>query len=142
TLNEMKKPAIIISASGMATGGRVLHHLYHRLPKKNDTILFAGYQAEGSRGRDILEGKKQIRIFGEQVKVNCNIREVHGLSAHADQRELLRWLSNFGKAPKQTFIVHGELAAATVFSTAIQQKLGWNTTIPDYLDTVNLFSGI
>lgn len=141
-LNDMKKPAIIISASGMATGGRVLHHLFHRLPNKNDTVLLAGYQAEGSRGRDILEGEKTIKIFGEQVAVNCHVREVHGLSAHADQAELLHWLSNFKKSPKTTFIVHGEEASATVFSQTIQQKLGWNTVIPEYLQAVNLFSGI
>lgn len=141
-LNSMKKPAIIISASGMATGGRVLHHLYHRLRNENDTLLFAGYQAEGSRGRDILEGEKVVKIFGEEVPVKCHVREVHGLSAHADQSELLRWLSNFKKAPKNTFIVHGEEASSIVFSNAIQQKLGWNATIPEYLQTFDLFSGI
>lgn len=141
-LNEMKKPGIIISASGMATGGRVLHHLFHRLPNENDTVVLAGYQAEGSRGRSILEGEKTIKIFGEQVPVHCHVREVHGLSAHADQSELLRWLSNFKKAPKTTFIVHGEEASATVFSKLISDRLGWNTVIPEYLQTVNLFSGI
>jgi metallo-beta-lactamase family protein len=141
-LNDMKKSAIIISASGMATGGRVLHHLYHRLPHPQDTVLLAGYQAEGSRGRSILEGDKFIKMFGTQVPVNCHVREVHGLSAHADQGELLRWLSYFKNAPKITFIVHGEEASATTFSQTIQQKLGWNTIIPEYLQTVNLFSGI
>ncbi len=141
-LNEMKKPAIIISASGMATGGRVLHHLVHRLPNENDTVLLAGYQAEGSRGRNILEGEKFIKMFGEQVPVRCHVREVHGLSAHADQSELMQWLSNFKKAPKTTFIVHGEEASATVFSKTIQEKLKWNTVIPEYLQTVELFSGI
>jgi metallo-beta-lactamase family protein len=141
-LNTMKKPAIIISASGMATGGRVLHHLYHRLRNSNDTVLFAGYQAEGSRGRDILEGEKIIKIFGEDVPVNCHVREVHGLSAHADQSELLQWLSNFKKAPKTTFIVHGEEATMIAYSKIIQQKLGWNTVIPEYLQSFELFSGI
>jgi len=141
-LNDMKKSAIIISASGMATGGRVLHHLYHRLPNEQDTVLLAGYQAEGSRGRSILEGEKFIKMFGTQVPVNCHVREVHGLSAHADQSELIRWLSNFKKAPKTTFIVHGEEASATIFSQIIQQKLGWNTVIPEYLQTMSLFSGI
>jgi len=141
-LNDMKKSAIIISASGMATGGRVLHHLYHRLPNEQDTVLLAGYQAEGSRGRNILEGDKFIKMFGTQVPVNCHVREVHGLSAHADQNELLRWLSNFKKAPKTIFIVHGEETSATTFSEIIKQKLGWNIVIPEYLQTVNLFSGI
>jgi metallo-beta-lactamase family protein len=94
-LNEMKKPCIIISASGMATGGRILHHLFHRLRRENDTVLFAGFQAAGSRGRRILEGEKSVRIFGEDVPVNCHVREIQGLSAHADQSELMAKL----KAP-------------------------------------------
>ena len=126
----------------MATGGRVLHHLYHRLSRENDTVLFAGYQAEGSRGRDILEGEKSVKIFGEDVAVRCHVREVHGLSAHADQSELLKWLSNFKKAPKTTFIVHGEEATANAFAKTIQQNLGWNTVVPEYLQSVDLFTGI
>jgi metallo-beta-lactamase family protein len=141
-LNAIKKPIIIISASGMATGGRVLHHLAHRLPKENDTVLFAGYQAEGSRGRRIVEGEPTIRIFGKEVPVHCHIREVHGLSAHADQSELIRWISTLSKAPKQVFVTHGEVASATTFSKLITEKLGWNTMIPEYLQTVELFSGI
>ncbi|NOS94227.1 MAG: MBL fold metallo-hydrolase [Cyclobacteriaceae bacterium] len=141
-LNEIKKPVIIISASGMATGGRILHHLSHRLPRTTDTVLFAGYQAEGSRGRRILEGEKTIRIFGEEIPVNCHVREVHGLSAHADQTELMHWLSFIKKAPKLTFITHGEIESATTFSQMIEEKLGWKTIIPEYLQTVNLFDGI
>jgi len=141
-LNEIKKPVIIISASGMATGGRILHHLSHRLPRTTDTVLFAGYQAEGSRGSRILEGEKTIRIFGEEIPVNCHVREVHGLSAHADQTELMHWLSFIKKAPKLTFITHGEIESATTFSQLIEEKLGWKTIIPEYLQTVNLFDGI
>jgi metallo-beta-lactamase family protein len=141
-LNEIKKPIIIISASGMATGGRILHHLTHRLPRATDTVLFAGYQAEGSRGRSILEGDKSVRIFGEDVTVNCHVREVHGLSAHADQIELLQWLSAIKKAPKMTFITHGEIESATLFSNLLKEKRGWETRVPDYLQTVNLFDGI
>lgn len=141
-LNEMKKPAIIISASGMVTGGRILHHLFHRLKNENDTVMFAGYQAEGSRGRTILEGEKTVKIFGEYLPVRCRVRQVHGLSAHADQSELMRWLSNFKKAPKVTFIVHGEEESAKTFSKTIREKFGWNSVIPEYLETVSLFSGI
>jgi metallo-beta-lactamase family protein len=141
-LNAIKKPIIIISASGMATGGRILHHLSHRLPRENDTVLFAGYQAEGSRGRRILEGEETIRIFGEEVPVHCHVREVHGLSAHADQSELIRWISTLSQAPKQVFITHGEIASATTFSKLIQEKLGWNTVIPEYLQSFDLFKGI
>ena len=141
-LNEIKKTCIIISASGMATGGRVLHHLFHRLRCASDTVLFAGFQAAGSRGRRILDGEKFIRIFGEDVPVNCRIREIRGLSAHADQAELLRWLRNFKKRPKMTFITHGEVESATVFSKLIEEKLGWKTTIPKYLESFELFQAI
>jgi metallo-beta-lactamase family protein len=141
-LNDIKKPLIIISASGMATGGRILHHLTHRLPRQSDTVLLAGYQAEGSRGRRLLEGEKTIRIFGEEIPVNCRVREVHGLSAHADQTELIRWLSTIKKSPKFTFVTHGELESATAFSSLIETQLKWKTMIPDYLQSMTLFEGI
>lgn len=142
SINDIKNSCIIISASGMCTGGRILHHLVHRLPRENDTFLFAGYQAEGTRGRDILEGEKSIRIFGEDIPVNCHVREVHGLSAHADQLELLQWLGNFKKAPKMVFMIHGEEKVMTHFAKSIEEKLGWKTLIPEYLESVVLFQGI
>jgi metallo-beta-lactamase family protein len=141
-LNDIKKPLIIISASGMATGGRILHHLTHRLPRQSDTVLLAGYQAEGSRGRRLLEGEKTIRIFGEDIPVNCRVREVYGLSAHADQTELIRWLSTIKKSPKFTFVTHGELESASAFSAIIEGQFKWKTMIPDYLQSVTLFEGI
>lgn len=140
-LNDIKTPAIIISASGMATGGRILHHLFHRLRREHDTVLLAGYQAEGSRGRRIQDGESIIKIFGEQVPLNCHVNTIHGLSAHADQSEILKWLSNFKDSPKMTFITHGELASATALAAKIDE-MGWNTIIPEYLQTVGLFSGI
>jgi metallo-beta-lactamase family protein len=142
SLNAIKNSCIIISASGMCTGGRILHHLAHRLPRENDTFLFAGYQAEGTRGRDILEGEKSIRVFGEDIPVNCHVREVHGLSAHADQSELLQWLGNFKKAPKMVFMIHGEEKVMTDFAKSIEKKLGWKAIIPEYLESVVLFQGI
>jgi metallo-beta-lactamase family protein len=140
-LNDLKKPSIIISASGMATGGRVLHHLYHRIQRENDTVLFAGFQAEGSRGRRLLEGEPTIRIFGEDVPVKCQVRVINGLSAHADQSELLRWLRNFKESPKMTFITHGEIESATTFSKKIEE-MGWESIIPEYLESFELFNGI
>lgn len=140
-LNDIKKPCIIISASGMATGGRVLHHLYHRLQRENDTVLFAGFQAEGSRGRRLLEGEPTIKIFGEDVPVRCQIRVINGLSAHADQTELLQWLGNFKESPKMTFITHGEIESATTFSKKIEE-MGWKPIIPEYLESFELFDGI
>jgi len=142
SLNAIKNSCIIISASGMCTGGRILHHLVHRLPRENDTFLFAGYQAEGTRGRDILEGSKSIRVFGEDIPVRCHVREVHGLSAHADQSELLQWLGNFKKAPKMIFMTHGEEQVMINFAKSIEEKLGWKTIIPEYLESVKLFQGI
>jgi metallo-beta-lactamase family protein len=125
----------------MATGGRILHHLYHRLRNENDTVLFAGYQAEGSRGRRILEGEPTIKIFGEDVPVKCQVRVINGLSAHADQSELLQWLSNIKNSPKMTFITHGELQSSTTLAKKLEE-MGWNTIIPEYLESVELFNGI
>ena len=143
SLNNLKKNAIIISASGMCTGGRILHHLYNRLSNKNDIVLFVGYQAEGTRGRNILEGDKSIRIFGIEVPVKCHVRTIEGLSAHADRTELLSWVSNFETPPKMTFIVHGEFESATAFSKSIKKEFGWNNVyIPDYLESYELFDGI
>ncbi|MDX1904373.1 MAG: MBL fold metallo-hydrolase [Thermonemataceae bacterium] len=142
-LNQITKKAIIISASGMATGGRILHHLYNRLPNPNDTVLFVGYQSEGTRGRDLLEGEPSIKIFGVAVAVNAHIESIAGLSAHADQEELLRWLNGFEEAPKMTFVVHGELKASETFATIIREQKRWhNVIVPSYLESVMLFKGI
>lgn len=141
-LNDMKKPCIIISASGMVTGGRILHHLFHRLRNENNTVLFAGYQAEGSRGRIILDGEPSVRIFGEDVPIRCHVKQINGLSAHADQSELIEWMSGIKTEPKFTFITHGEIEISTEFGKVIKSKLGWNSIIPEYLESVDLFKGI
>lgn len=140
SLNEEKRPCIIISASGMATGGRVLHHLYHRLPKEEDTIIFVGFQAVGTRGRRLLDGEKSVKIFGQEVEVKARIERIYGLSAHADRSELFDWLDNFEDSPKFTFIVHGEPESATAFAEAIKERLDWyHVNVPDYLDSETLF---
>jgi len=141
-LNDRLGPAIIISASGMCSGGRILHHLYHRLPNVNDTILFVGYQAEGTRGRDILDGSESVRIFGIDVPIKCAVKEVTGLSAHADQQELMSWLAGFDSSPKMTFITHGEENAARILKSKVEATFGWNIIIPEYLTSVELFSSI
>ncbi len=141
-LNDRKTPSIIISASGMCTGGRILHHLYHRLGNENDTVLFTGYQAEGTRGSDLLGGKKTVRIFGIDVQIKCAIREVNGLSAHADQRELMKWISGFESPPKITFITHGEEAAAKTLLGKIKNTYNWNCFVPEYLESFELFTSI
>src|SRR5260221_8777171 len=141
-LNDIKSPCVIISASGMCTGGRILHHLYHRLRNEQDIFLFAGFQAEGTRGRAILKGEKFVKLFGEQVPVNCHVREVHGLSAHADQSELLRWMGNLTEAPKKLFVKHGEESVDLNFARIIRQERGWESIVPSYLDSFELFKGI
>ena len=128
-LNEIKGPVIIISASGMASGGRVLHHLKRRLPDKRTTVLLCGYQAAGTRGRTLQEGAKKVRIHGKDVSVRARIETLHGLSAHADWKELIVWLSQFERPPKQTFAVHGEASASEALVDAIREHLGWQASV-------------
>jgi metallo-beta-lactamase family protein len=142
TLNEIKNNAIIISSSGMMTGGRILHHLYHRLRRKEDTLLIAGYQAEGTRGRKIIEGHPTIRIFGEEVPVNCQIENMTSLSGHADKEELFSWMKNFTAPPAVTFTVHGEGENLKAYSQAIRERMHWNVIQPEYLQSIKLFSDI
>jgi metallo-beta-lactamase family protein len=132
SLNDQKGPMIIISASGMATGGRVLHHLAHCLPDPANTVVFVGYQAQGTRGRRLQDGEKQVKIHGGMVPVAAKIESIGSLSAHADSEELLRWLGGFKQPPRMTFIVHGEPDSAQALQDKIKQTLGWNTLIPDY----------
>ena len=142
SLNAIKGDAIIISASGMATGGRILHHLYNRLPNENDSIIFVGYQAEGTRGRRLLDGEKTIRMYGIDVDVKASIHYIDGLSAHADQTELLEWADGFTTKPKRTFIVHGEQEASEALAGLLNSELGWNPIVPEYLESFELFNGI
>ncbi|WP_143960799.1 MBL fold metallo-hydrolase RNA specificity domain-containing protein [Litoribacter populi] len=142
TLNHIKGDAIIISASGMATGGRILHHLYNRLPNEQDSVIFVGYQAEGTRGRRLLNGESTVRMYGIDVQVKAKIHYVEGLSAHADQTELLEWLEGFTNKPKMTFLIHGEEEPAQALADKINEELGWQTVVPDYLESFELFKGI
>ncbi|MBW1980738.1 MAG: MBL fold metallo-hydrolase [Deltaproteobacteria bacterium] len=137
-LNEIDGEAIIISASGMATGGRVLHHLKYRLPRKRDTVLFIGYQAYGTRGRSILEGKDTVKIHGEHVPVRAHIEQLSGFSAHADYNEILAWLLGFNRPPRKTFIVHGEPKACSSLARKIEDKLGWDVVIPKFKEHFDL----
>jgi metallo-beta-lactamase family protein len=131
-LNDLKGRAIIISASGMATGGRILHHLQHRLPEARNTVLFIGYQGVGTRGRTILEGQPLVKIHGEDVAVKAKVENIPGYSAHADYNEILAWLMGFNRPPKQTFIVHGEPEASQALAQKIGQILHWPTVIPKF----------
>jgi len=137
-LHSLTGPAIMISGSGMLEGGRVLHHLEHRLPHRENTVLFIGYQAEGTRGRAILNGKPTVKIHGHEVPVNARIESIDSFSGHADYREMLAWLMGFNRPPRAVFLVHGEPAASAALADSIQKKLGWKTVIPEYLQTVVL----
>jgi metallo-beta-lactamase family protein len=137
-INETKGPMIIISASGMATGGRVLHHLKLRLPNPKTTVLLAGYQAEGTRGRSLQDGAKEIKMLGEVIPVRAKVAALDGFSAHADQGEILRWLGSFSRPPKLTYIVHGEPAGANGLAAAIREHLKWNVEIAKYQQKVML----
>ena len=116
---------IVIAGSGMATGGRVLHHLAHRLPDHRNTVLLTGFQAAGTRGRALLEGARTVRIHGRDVPVRAQVASIDGLSAHADRREILRWLRGFTRAPAATYLVHGEPAQAHSLAAVIEHDLGW-----------------
>ncbi len=137
-LDKDKSPKIIIAASGMITGGRILFHLKAYASNPANTILFTGFQANGTRGADIMKGVKSIKIHGQIIPFNAQIKNLMGASAHADYAELLQWLQNFKAPPKKTFIVHGESAAASSLKHKIELQLGWNCIIPKYQQTENL----
>ncbi|MBW1739776.1 MAG: MBL fold metallo-hydrolase [Deltaproteobacteria bacterium] len=137
-INEEKSRAIIISASGMVTGGRILHHLAYRLPNPNDTVLFIGYQGEGTRGRTILEGNPSVKIHGQQIPICAKIESISGFSAHADYNEILAWLVGFNRPPLKTFIVHGEPEASATLAEKIQKMLGWDVVIPEFNESFEL----
>lgn len=124
-LDRSPMPKIILSASGMATGGRVIHHLKHYASDSRNTILFAGFQAMGTRGAAMLDGARQVKIHGEYVAVRAEVDNLSMLSAHADADEILRWLHGFSSAPRHTYIVHGEPAAADALRLRIKDELGW-----------------
>jgi len=136
TANPM--PKVIISASGMATGGRVLHHLKRYAPDPNNTILFAGYQAAGTRGAAMIDGVESVKIHGQYIPVRAEIANLSSLSAHADSDEILRWLRGFEVAPRTTFITHGEPTASDVLRRRIEEELGWTCKVPEHLEKVEL----
>jgi len=137
-INQMKKPCIIVSASGMASGGRVLHHLEQRLPDARNAVLLAGFQAEGSRGRAMQEGARSIRFYGHEVPVRAEIVSMGQLSAHAGKSELLRWLKGLPSPPKQTYLTHGEPVAALALQATITAGLHWKADVAKYRQTVEL----
>ena len=129
-INNNPYPKVVISASGMATGGRILHHLKNYAPDMKNTILLAGFQAAGTRGRALREGAKELKIHGMWVPVNAEVAQIDTLSGHADANELIRWLSGFRIPPKKTFIVHGEPDASEALRVLIGRELGWESVVP------------
>jgi metallo-beta-lactamase family protein len=137
-LTRSRAPAIVISSSGMATGGRVLHHLKDGLPDARNTVLLVGFQAAGTRGRQLLDGARTVKIHGQQVQVAARVDRIESMSAHADSTEILRWLGGFQQPPRRTFLVHGEEDAMAALSAAIGEKLGWSVHMPRLDELVTL----
>lgn len=139
-LSALRVPMVLISASGMATGGRVLHHLKAFAPDHRNSILFTGYQAGGTRGASLLAGAATVKIHGDYVPVRAEVGLLPNLSAHADRGEILEWLGGFDEPPRMTYITHGEPAAADALRLAIQEQLGWRVRVPDYQESALLFT--
>jgi metallo-beta-lactamase family protein len=137
-LVENDTPAVIIASSGMATGGRVVHHLFAGLPDPRNTVLFVGYQAGGTRGRQLTDGAQYVKMFGQHVPVHARIERIDGMSAHADAGEIVRWLRTFPRAPKTTYLVHGEVVAQDALKVRITKELGWNVEIPVHGQKIDL----
>lgn len=131
-------PSVIVSASGMASGGRVLHHMKAFLRDHKNTVLFAGYQAAGTRGRKLVEGAKTVRIHGEDYDVKARIANLDTASAHADYSEILQWLATMRNKPNKVFITHGEDEARTALGNKIRERFSWDVCIPDYLDSYSI----
>jgi metallo-beta-lactamase family protein len=133
-INHMKGTVMVIAGSGMCTGGRIKHHLVNNISRSENTIMFVGYQAVGTLGRSIVDGIKEVRILGQKRKVEARITQIHGFSSHADRTEILKWLTEFKKAPRALFLVHGEPESAQNFSDYIKEKIGWKSHVPAYQD--------
>ena len=137
-LVETDRPCIIIASSGMATGGRVVHHLFAGLPDPRHTVLFVGFQAAGTRGRQLVDGAQHVKMFGQHVPVHARIEKIDGMSAHADAGEIIRWLRTFPRAPRMTYLVHGEVVAQDALRLRIAKELGWPVHIPAHGEKVDV----
>lgn len=137
-INDAREPSIIVSASGMASGGRVLHHLMHRLPDPRNAVMLVGYQAEGTRGRALADGARELKMLGRYVGVRAEVASVPAFSVHADRGEILAWLRRAPRAPETVFVIHGEPPAATALHDAIETELGWTAAVPRYLEIVRV----
>ena len=129
-LTASRTPAIILSSAGMATGGRVLHHLKQALPEEKNTVLFVGFQAQGTRGRSLVDGAAEVKIHGQWIPVRARIARIDSMSAHADAREILRWLGGFTRPPELAYLVHGEPVPMDMLKASIEQQLHWTVRTP------------
>lgn len=139
-INHIRGTCMIIAGSGMCTGGRIKHHLVNNITRKESTIMFVGYQAAGTLGRQLVDKAKEVRIFGQKYKVRAKVKQINGFSAHADRNEMLNWLMKFKSPPKEVFLVHGEPESAQAFKEFITEKTGWKTVVPAYGDEIVLDS--
>jgi len=137
-INHIKGTVMVIAGSGMCTGGRIKHHLVNNITRPQSTIMFVGYQALGTLGRQIVDGARKVRILGQKYKVKAKVVRIHGFSAHADRDELLNWLRELEAAPRGVFVVHGETESAKAFGNYVRKKTGWDVTVPAYEDEVVL----
>jgi len=137
-INKMEGARIIISASGMMNGGRVLHHALRLLPDETATVVFVGYQAGGTLGRRVSDGEKQVKVLGQWIPVRCKIEKIGGFSAHADWKEVVRWLQDMPLPPKKVFVIHGEPEAAAAMAGHIRERFGWNIEVPQYGERIQL----
>ena len=135
---DNEQPKIVIAGSGMLTGGRILNYLETQAQNAKNTLLFVGFQAEGTRGRRLLEGEKEIKIFGKVVPFRMRVEEIEGLSAHADEDELLDWLNEIKNKPEKVFLVHGEKEASEALQARLERDLGWKAEIPKLFDSEDL----
>jgi metallo-beta-lactamase family protein len=137
-INNIKGTIMVIAGSGMCTGGRIKHHLANNISRPENTIMFVGYQAVGTLGRQIADGAEQVRILGQKYDVKAKIVKINGFSAHADRNELLRWLKALKNPPRTIFVVHGEFTSANKFGAYVREQTGWNVEVPGYQDQVVL----
>jgi metallo-beta-lactamase family protein len=137
-INSIHMPCVIMATSGMCTAGRIKHHLKARISRPENTVLFVGYQGRGTLGRQILDGKQEVRIHGRMLPVRARIEQIHGLSGHADRGALLRWLGHLNAPPRHVFLTHGEEEVSEELAREIRSKMGWPVSVPQYQDCIEL----
>jgi metallo-beta-lactamase family protein len=137
-INRINGSVVVIAGAGMCTGGRIKHHLARNITRKESTILFVGYQAQGTLGRQILDGARTVRILGEVLPVRARVERIAGFSAHADRAELLRWAGALKRPPRRTFVIHGEPETAAHFADTLRRERGWTAAVPGPGQSVDL----